>query len=168
MSTSAPELQAVPELDLTRYAGKWYEIARLPTRFEEDCARNVTATYTVEENGEISVLNECVTEEGEKKSATGTARLAEETGPNSKLKVSFVTPFLHFLPFVWADYWVIDLDPEYRFAAVGEPDRKYFWILSRTPQMDTATYERILGRVASQGYEVSNMIQTVQSHSAVA
>lgn len=156
------ELVAVPSVDLSRYAGKWYEIARLPTRFEKDCAGDVTATYSLEADGEIKVVNECRQADGTRKRAEGTARRADPQGPTSKLEVSFTSDFLHFLPFVWADYWVIDLDPEYRFAAVGEPDRKYLWILSRTPHMDEATYQTLVARLAARGYDVGELVRTAQ------
>jgi apolipoprotein D and lipocalin family protein len=121
-------------VDLSRYAGKWYEIARLPNRFQRDCACNTTATYTLRADGKITVLNECRQADGRQKSAKGTARVADATGLNTKLKV--------FWPFS-GDYWITDLDPEYRWAVVGEPGRRYLWILSRQPQMDTTLYQQI-------------------------
>ncbi len=163
MDKDKSPLQAVPYVDLARYAGRWYEIARLPFRFEDDCAKDVTATYTLEEDGEIKVVNACRKADGEMKRAEGTARLADKNGPTSQLQVSFATSFLHFLPMVWADYWVIDLDPEYGFAAVGEPGRKYLWILSRTPELDEATYAGLLERVTAQGYDIARLVRTKQS-----
>lgn len=163
MDKERTPLQAVPSVDLTRYAGRWYEIARLPVRFEEDCAGDVTATYTPRSDGELGVVNECRKANGESKRAEGIARLAAKDGPTSKLEVSFAQSFLHFLPFVWANYWVIDLDADYRFAAVGEPDRKYLWILARTPQLDEATYQGICERVAAQGYDLSDLQKTQHS-----
>ena len=118
-------------MDLARYAGKWYEIARLPNRFQRDCAANTTATYTLRPDGKITVVNECRKADGRTKSAKGTARVADPKGPNTKLKVTFFWPFS-------GNYWIIDLDPEYRWVVVGEPGRDYLWILSREPRLDEA------------------------------
>ncbi|MCM8756876.1 MAG: lipocalin family protein [Candidatus Omnitrophica bacterium] len=153
---AAAEVRPVASLDLERYAGKWYEIARLPNRFQRGCASDTTATYTLRPDRKITVLNQCRTGEGKMKSARGTARMASATGPTSQLKVSFFWPFS-------GDYWVIGLDPDYRWALIGEPGRKYLWILSREPKMDEALYQRILGLARDQGYDVSSIIREPQS-----
>ena len=157
MSGSANEstVQVVPAVDLRRYAGRWYEIARLPNRFQRDCASDTTATYTLRSDGKVDVLNQCRTAEGKVKSAKGTARPASRSGPNSKLKVTFFWPFS-------GDYWIMDLDPDYRWAAIGEPGRKYFWVLSREPELDEKTYEGILERARAQGYSLSGLLRTPQ------
>lgn len=149
---SQAPLQVVPSLDLGRYAGKWYEIARLPNRFQRACAANTTATYTLRPDGKIAVTNECSRTDGRRTSAKGTARVADPKGPNTKLKVTFFWPFS-------GNYWVIDLDPEYRWAVVGEPGREYLWILSREPRLNEATYHEILERAKQQGYEVGRLIK---------
>ena len=146
-------LQVVPSVDLTRYAGKWYEIARLPNRFQRDCASDTSATYTLRPDGKITVLNQCRQTDGRMKSARGTARLAGGKEPNSKLRVTFFWPF-------YGNYWIIDLEPDYRWAVVGEPDRKYFWILSREPQLDEALYNQIVERARNQGYDLSPLLRT--------
>ncbi len=146
-------VQVVPAVDLTRYVGKWYEIARLPAWFQRDCTGDTTATYTLRPDGKITVLNECRKADGRMKSAKGVAKLASKEGPNSKLKVTFFWPF-------YGDYWILDLDPEYRWAVVGEPNRKYLWILSRTPELDREVYEQLVERAAKQGYDVSRLIVT--------
>lgn len=146
-------VSAAPSVDLERYAGKWYEIARLPNRFQRDCAGEVTATYTLRPDGKITVLNQCRTMEGKLKSAKGTARPADKNGPNSKLKVTFFWPF-------WGDYWILDLDPGYRWAVVGEPSRKYLWLLSREPKLDEGLYNQILERVKAQGYSLDQVPRT--------
>jgi len=152
---SQPPLQVVPSVDLARYAGRWYEIARLPNRFQRDCAANTTATYTLRQDGKITVVNECHKADGRLKSAKGTARVADRRGPNTKLKVSFFWPFS-------GNYWIIDLDPEYRWVVVGEPGRDYLWILSREPRMDDAIYSQIIERVKQQGYEAGRLMRTAQ------
>jgi apolipoprotein D and lipocalin family protein len=148
-------LEVVPSVDLTRYAGKWYEIARLPNRFQRDCAGNTTATYTLRPDGKITVLNECRTADGRRKSATGTARVADPRGPNAKLKVTFFWPFS-------GKYWIIDLDPEYRWAVVGEPRRDYLWILSREPRLDAALYQQIVERAKQRGFAIEKLLKTRQ------
>ncbi len=149
-------LEVVPAVDLNRYAGKWYEIARLPNRFQRECAGNTTATYTLRPDGKITVLNECRKADGRTKSAKGTARVADARGPNTKLKVTFFWPFS-------GDYWIIDLDPEYRWAVVGEPGRDYLWILSREPQLNTALYQQIVERAKQRGFDTEKLLKTSQA-----
>ena len=146
-------MQVVPSVDLARYAGKWYEVARLPNRFQRDCASDTSATYTLRPDGKITVLNQCRQTDGRMKSARGTARLAGGKEPNSKLRVTFFWPF-------YGNYWIIDLEPDYRWAVVGEPDRKYLWILSREPQLDEALYNQIVERARNQGYDLSPLLRT--------
>jgi len=153
-------LNTVPEVDLNRYVGTWYEIARLPNWFQKKCSGDVTATYTLLEDGRISVLNSCRGADGQLTQAEGTAKKATANGPNSKLKVRFAPKILSFLPFVWGDYWIINLAADYGYAVVGEPSRKYLWILSRTPKMDDALLQSIIGEVKQQGYDLSGLIRT--------
>ena len=153
-------LRVVPSLDLPRYAGLWYEVARLPNRFEEKCAGDVTAEYTLKEKGRIRVVNRCRKRDGKLTEAVGEAKRADRSGPNSKLKVRFAPGLLSFLPFVWGDYQIIELAPDYTYAVVGAPDRKYLWVLARNPRMDEATYLRLLDAARSQGFDVSRMIRT--------
>ena len=119
-------LEVVPHVELNKYLGKWYEIAHLPARFQEGCT-DTTATYTLSEDGSISVLNECK-RSGKVKQAKGKAKVVDKNS-GAKLKVTFVWPF-------YGDYWIINLGKDYDYAVVGTPNRKYLWILSRTPQMD--------------------------------
>lgn len=156
-------LEVVPEVDLDRYAGRWFEVARLPNRFEEDCAGDVTATYTPREGGEIDVLNQCRGKGGQLKKAEGRARRASKDGPNSKLEVRFAPAFLSLLPFVWGDYWIIDLAPDYSHAVVGDPGRAYLWVLARSPQMSEEAYRAAVRRAEAQGFDVSRLIKTPHS-----
>jgi len=149
-------LQVVPSVDVARYVGKWYEIAHLPAWFQRDCASDTTATYTLRPDGKITVLNECRKTDGVLKSAKGAAHIASNDGPNTKLKVTFFWPF-------YGNYWIIDLDPQYRWAVIGEPDRKYFWILCRAPQLDPAIYTQIVERARKQGYDLSTLQITKHS-----
>lgn len=150
----------VEDVDLERYSGAWYEIARLPNRFQRQCAGDVTATYTLLDNGQIKVVNRCRLHSGEFTESEGRARLADEDGPASKLKVRFAPRILSWLPFVWGDYWIIELDPDYKYSVVGDPDRKYLWILAREPEMDDEKIAGILERAKEQGYDVTDIIKT--------
>jgi apolipoprotein D and lipocalin family protein len=155
-------LRVVPAVDLPRYAGLWYEVARLPNRFEKKCAGDVTAEYKLKSADRLEVVNRCRKSDGKMTEAVGEAKLADRKGPNSRLKVRFAPGFLSFLPFVWGDYQIIELAPDYTHAVVGDPSRKYLWFLSRSPQMDEATYLRLLEAARSQGFDVSKLIRTKQ------
>ncbi len=149
-------MKVVPSIELTRYAGKWYEIARLPNRFQRNCAGDTTATCQLRPDGKLSVLNECRRPDGRVISAKGTARVASAKGPNTKLKVTFFWPF-------YGNYWIIDLDPDYKWAVVGEPSRDYLWILSREPRLNDELYSQILARASQQGYDVARLVKTPHS-----
>jgi len=146
------ELQAVSRVDLSRYAGRWYEIARLPNRFEKKCADSVTATYTLRSDGKVDVVNRCRKANGEYTTAKGKAKIVDKK-TNARLKVTFFWPF-------YGDYWILDLGPNYEYAVVGSPDRDYLWILSRTPQIDEQLYQQLLAKMASRGFETAPMIRT--------
>ncbi|HWQ52321.1 MAG TPA: lipocalin family protein [Bryobacteraceae bacterium] len=148
-------VEVVPSVDLNRYQGTWYEIARFPNRFQRKCQGDTTATYTLRPDGKVTVVNRCREESGSFNTATGTARLASKDGPNAKLKVTFFWPFS-------GDYWIIGLDPGYRWALVGDPARKYLWILSREPRMDDAEYQRVVDLARGQGFDVSRLLRTKQ------
>mgnify|MGYP002881389675 CR=1 FL=1 len=150
-----PAVTPVSTIDLEKYVGTWYEIASRPNRFQAGCT-GTTATYSLKENGEIKVENKCFEGHlsGPTMEATGRARIPDVESP-AKLEVSFFWPF-------WGDYWVIDLDPEYQYAVVGQPSRKYLWILSRTPQLDDSTYLGIIDRLKSTQYPVDDLKKTVQ------
>lgn len=151
-----PPLQAVPELDLARYAGTWHEIARLPSYFERRCVRDITATYIPREDGTLAVRNACVKHDGVIMVSEGIGRKAGSDA--AKLKVRFAPDWLSALPFVWADYWVIAVAADYRWAIVGEPGREYLWILSREPVLDAKTFEDLKGRARMHGYDLAELI----------
>jgi apolipoprotein D and lipocalin family protein len=153
-------LRVVESVDLARYAGLWYEVARLPNRFEEKCAGDVSAEYTLKEADRVKVVNRCRRKDGKMSEAEGVARLADKRGPSSRLKVRFAPSYLSFLPFVWGDYQIIELAPDYSHALVGSPDRKYLWLLSRTPRLDDVTYERLTEAARAQGFDTSRLMRT--------
>ncbi len=159
---SLPSLNVVPSVDLQKYAGTWYEIARLPNPFQERCTSDVTATYAID-GDELVVINRCRTENGEMTEAKGRARRADDDGPNSKLEVRFAPAFLSFLPFVWGDYWILELPEDYSYVVIGEPERKYLWILAREKTLPGAVREEIFKRITMQGYDIKNLVYTTQS-----
>jgi len=140
----------VKYVDLKRYVGLWYEVAKIPNSFQDQCIKNTTAKYTLTEDGEIKVTNSCIDEDGEVDDASGVVRVVDKKS-NAKLEVSFVS-FLGWRPF-WGDYWIIGLDENYQWAIVGTPNRKYGWVLSRTPNLDNTTLDKILGIIKDQGYD---------------
>lgn len=150
-------------VDLGRYAGRWYEIARLPNRFQERCVADVAATYTLRPDGRVTVVNECRQKDGQIARAEGVARRADAKGPASRLKVRFAPAWLSFLGAVWGDYWIIELDRDYRYAVVGAPSRKYLWILSRRPELDAATFDSLVAAAARLGFDASRLERTAQS-----
>jgi apolipoprotein D and lipocalin family protein len=145
-------LEVVPHVELEKYLGKWYEIAHLPAKFQEDC-NETTATYTLSKDGSISVLNQC-TKNGKMKQAKGKAKVVDKKS-NAKLKVTFFWPF-------YGDYWIIKLGNNYDYSVVDTPNRKYLWILSRTPQMDDNLYSQIIEYVKSKGFDANKLIKTFQ------
>ncbi len=144
-----PPLTTVEQVDINRYVGLWYEIAKIPNSFQDHCAYGTTAEYKIDEDGDIIVINSCYDEEGSLDVAEGLAKVVDKK-TNSKLEVSFVS-FLGIRPF-WGDYWIIGLDENYQWAVIGTPSRKYGWILSRTPSLSDLTMERISEILKSQHY----------------
>jgi len=154
-STDMRPLNVVEEVELARYAGVWYEIARYPNSFQKDCVGSM-ATYTLRDDGKIDVLNQCYDKsfEGKLRSAKGKAWVADEKS-NAKLKVSFFWPFA-------GDYWIIDLGKDYEYAVIGHPERKYLWVLSRTKEMDIGLYNELVSRLRDvHGYDTDRIIKSV-------
>jgi len=146
----------VPSVDLEKYMGRWFEIASFPQSFQKGCHCTV-AEYSMTDKGYVRVVNTCRKDaaDGAVKTAKGKAFVVDGSG-NAKLRVQFFWPFR-------GDYWIIDLAPDYTFAVVGDPSRKYLWILSRTPQMDEALYREIVDRTAGKGFDVSKLVRTDQT-----
>jgi apolipoprotein D and lipocalin family protein len=148
-----PPLTTVDQVDLNRYAGLWFEVAKIPNSFQDQCAYGTTAEYKIDNDGDIIVINSCYDEDGKIDIADGVANVVDKK-TNSKLEVSFVS-FLGIRPF-WGDYWIIGLDEDYEWAVIGTPGRKYGWILSRTPSLPDETMQVIFGILKSQYYNPDN------------
>lgn len=148
-------LQTVPNVDLKKYLGKWYEIASYPQRFQKGC-HCTTAEYSISEKGYIIVENRCnkYSVSGKQAYIKGKAFVQKNSG-NAKLKVQFFWPFR-------GKYWVIDLADDYSYAVVSHPNRKYLWILSRTPKMNDTVYQQILQRLQEKGFDLKKLKITVQ------
>lgn len=155
-------LDVMSNLDLQRYAGRWYEIARFPNRFQDKCVSDVEANYALRDDGRITVVNRCREKDGTATEARGIARRVDDAPP-SVLEVRFAPAFLSFLPAVWGDYQVIALDDAHTYSLIGTPDRKYLWILSRTPTMEAATYDRLIAIAKGQGFDVSRLVRTTHT-----
>lgn len=152
-SANYPTLDVVERVDIERYLGKWYEIARLPFSQQEGC-NCTTAEYELIDSATLRVINKCI-KDGELDDANGKAFVVEGS-KNAKLRVQFFWPFR-------GDYWVIELDEEnYQYAVVGTPSRKYMWILSRTPQMDDTIYNSLIERASAKGFDINKLIKTKQ------
>ena len=148
-------LETVPNVDLKKYAGKWYEIASFPQRFQKGC-NCTTAEYTLTDKDYVIVENRCNRDSinGKESYIKGKAFIVENSG-NAKLKVQFFWPFK-------GKYWIIDLADDYSYAVVGHPNRKYLWILSRTATMNDSTYQAILSRLVEKGFDISKINRTNQ------
>ncbi|ALF60462.1 lipocalin family protein [Psychrobacter urativorans] len=163
---SATVPTAVDSVDLDQYAGTWYEIGRLPMYFQRNCARDVTATYTGKADGSgIDVLNQCRKEDGSMMSANGLAKAVDSSG--SKLKVTFLPSWIRWLPVGKADYWVLARDADYKTALVGMPNRKYLWLLARSPNISQQTYAKYRQIAQQQGYDLKEFKLTTQTNQNV-
>ena len=152
-------VKTVKYVDLKKYVGHWYEISKIPNRFQKQCVSNATAKYILDEDGDMKVVNSCTDDEGELDVAEGVAKVVDKKS-NAKLEVSFVS-FLGIRPF-WGDYWIIGLDENYKWAVIGTPDRKYGWVLGRTPQLDNVTVQKINSILKENGYDTEAFIQSKQ------
>lgn len=154
-----PSLTTVQSLDVTRYMGTWFEIAKYPNRFQSQCFADTQAQYQLQADGGVQVINRCRKDTGEMVQAVGAARQVGSM-ESPKLKVRFAPVWLSWLPLVWGDYWVIDLDPDYRLVAISEPDRQYLWVLSRTVQVDAKDYAALMLRLQGQGFDLRRLERT--------
>ena len=159
-------LQSVDSVDLSRYLGRWYQIAHYPNKFQVKCVSDTSADYKLLPYGRIEVLNQCKTADGSTDKVVGEARLAQprflsipvgKTISTAKLEVRFAPALLGWIPGVWAPYWVVQLASDYRYAVVSEPKREYLWILSRTPTLASQDRAIIDGFLQQQGFDVTRL-----------
>jgi apolipoprotein D and lipocalin family protein len=160
---TAVPVRTVPFVDLDRYAGDWFEIARFPNRFQRQCLGDVRASYARRPDGRLDVVNRCRTASG-RTEARGIARIVDEHS-FARLKVRFAPAWLSFLPLVWGDYWIIGLAPDYSWAVVGEPGRNYLWILARVPRLDEESLAAARAAARASGYDLERLVQT--SHAGI-
>lgn len=156
------ELRTVSSVDMKRYTGKWFEIARYPNKFQKNCVGNTTTTYATKTDGKIAVINQCIMKDGAIGNAAGEATITDAAS-NAKLEVNFSPKFKSFLSADWNDYWIVDLDENYQYAAVADPKRENLWILSRTPEMKDAVYQNILRHVEKLGFNPGKLAKTPQN-----
>jgi len=149
----------VKKLDIDKYLGTWYEIARYDHRFERGLV-GVTANYSLREDGKIKVINSGYkgSLSGKYSEAIGKAKIPDPVNEPAKLKVSFFW-------FFYGDYFVLELDENYQWALIGSSSDNYLWILSREPQMDDILYNMLLGKLENRGYDTSKLIKVVQKNS---
>ncbi len=154
-NSQAQPLQTVPNVDLNKYAGKWYEIASYPQRFQRGC-HCTTAEYTLSEKGYVIVENRCNkgSMTGKQSYIKGKAFVVKNSG-NAKLKVQFFWPFT-------GKYWIIDLADDYSYAVVSHPNKKYVWVLSRTSKMEDTVYQQIISRLKAKGFDLLKLQKTQQ------
>lgn len=157
--TLAEELPTVSTVDVTRYAGTWHEIARLPYRMEARCVADVTTTFKRRGMRSYDVETRCRRADGSEETDVGIARI-QDTSSNAKMEIRFLPLALAWWPFAWSDYWILDLAPDYSHALVGVPARDAMWILSRKPELEAATYERLVAKARVLGFEVDKLIRS--------
>jgi apolipoprotein D and lipocalin family protein len=157
-------VRTVAAVNLDRYGGDWFEVARFPNRFQRTCAGDVRATYTRRSDGRIDVINRCRTADGGVIEAQGLARVVDAR-TSAKLKVRFAPAVLSFLPLVWGDYWIVGLADDYSWAVVGSPDRAYLWVLSRTPALGAERAAAAWAVARANGFDIERLTKT--SHTAM-
>ncbi|MCW4455663.1 lipocalin family protein [Flavobacterium sp. MXW15] len=155
--TAPTPLTTVASLDLPRYLGTWYEIARLPMRHEPAGCTDVSATYTRQDDGTVQIRNRC-RDHGGLQESVGEATPVD--GDNARLEVSFLPQGLRWIPFTKGDYWVIQVDAGYSVALVGSPDRQHLWLLARQPQLDEMVQRHYLACAVQQGFDLAGLIHT--------
>lgn len=156
---SRPEQSALTRqsgtVDLARYQGTWYEIARLPMPFQAQCVSDARAEYSLQANGTVRVLNSCRNQTGAWEQAEGRAKAL--SADNTQLQVSFLPSWLSWLPMGWGDYWILKLDEDYQTVLIGEPQLRYLWLLTRQPKLATETQSAFLDHARHQGYDLSTL-----------
>jgi len=143
-SKNEAPLSVVDQVDVQRYLGVWHQLALIPNRFQAMCVTDTSAEYKLDDD-HIQVINRCRKADGSIEQATGIAKIVEGSH-NAKLRVSFFRPF-------YGNYWILALDPDYRWVVVGEPGREYGWILARSKTLDAATMNHLWQVLEDKGYK---------------
>ncbi len=157
--TGRPPLTAIAHLDLARYMGPWSEIARYPNRFQKQCTGPAVATYSLLPEGTVRMVNRCPQADGKVDEAIGEARRIGPAG-SAQLQVRFAPAWLSWLPLVWGNYWVVELDEAYQLAVVSEPTREYLWVLSREPRLSASAWTALTARLQAMGFEPARLLRT--------
>ena len=155
-AAAAPPLATIASLDVPRYMGTWFEVAKYPNRFQKQCVSDTRAEYALQADGRVKVTNRCRLISGATEEAVGAARQLGDAN-SAKLEVRFAPAWLSFLPAVWGNYWVIDLDANYQLVAVSEPKREFLWMLSRTPKPDPAAVGALMTRLGTLGFDLQRL-----------
>ena len=161
---AADPLPTVDRVDHVRYAGTWYEIARLPNEQQAGCAGDVTTTFTLRGMRMYDLMTRCRHVDGSESSDAGIARI-QDTTTNAKMEWRFLPLAVAWWPFAWSDYWIIDLAPDYGYAMAATPSRQGLWILARKPELDAATYQRLVAKARGLGFDTSKLVRTRHSAS---
>ena len=161
---SQSDLPTQAGVDLEKYAGTWYEQARLPNRFQKDCVGDIRAHYALETGGTLSVTNQCRRRDGRIEVAHGQGRRSSAATPSdpAKLEVRFAPSWTSWLPMVWGDYWILKIEGDYQYSLVGTPDRKYLWVLSRHEQSDEASVQALLDYAGTLGFPIHNVLRSAR------
>lgn len=158
-SVPRAELPTASNIDLDRYAGTWYEQARLPNRFQKKCVSDVRAEYEIQTENTIRVTNQCLAADGSTKIARGEGRLSAALGRQdpAKLEVRFAPEWLSWLPAVWGDYWILKLEGNYQYSLVGTPNLEYLWVLSREKEADPELVQNLLNYAKTLGFPIADV-----------
>ena len=156
-SSDAPE--TVPNFNIKKYLGSWHQIAYIPNRFQSMCIAGTKAEYILISEARLKVINSCQDIDSTIHRAEGLARVNAKYQDPARLEVRFAPKWFSFLPFVWGDYWVLDIDTEYSSGLVGSPDRRYLWVLSRTREISQERYSQLIGRARQLGFDINNLVK---------
>lgn len=155
------DLTTVSNFNLEKYLGTWYEIARLPMKYQPEDSTDISAVYSLNENGKVRVQNRCLDADKKLDESIGEATVID--AEHGKLEVSFLPEGFRWIPFTKGDYWVLKIDANYQTVLVGEPNQKFLWVLHRSPSLDENTKAEYLAYATSIGYDLTDLIHTVHT-----
>jgi apolipoprotein D and lipocalin family protein len=158
----AQDVVTVEKVDMARYAGTWYEIARLPNKLQAECAGDVTTTFRLRGMRTYDIETRCRRKDGSEEIDMGIARV-QDLNTGAKMEWRFLPLALAWWPFAWTDYWIVDLAPDYGWAVAAVPTREAMWILARKPEIDAALYDRLVAKMRALGFQTNKLIRTRHS-----